>query len=152
MSRGSISYPNLQFVDGELTVVKAPLVASVGSYKRYRGEANPVFEISYEGFRNADTEQVLLVKPVAATEATADSPEGQYVISVSGGEAQNYEFSYVNGVLTVLGTEGMAAPAVFPSPVDVYTLTGRKVRSQVLTLASLPKGVYIVGGCKVVVR
>lgn len=152
VSRGSISYPNLQFVDGELTVVKAPLVASVGSYKRYRGEANPVFEISYEGFRNADTEQVLLVKPVAATEATADSAEGQYVISVSGGEAQNYEFSYVNGVLTVLGTEGMAAPAVFPSPVDVYTLTGRKVRSQVLTLASLPKGVYIVGGCKVVVR
>lgn len=56
-------------------------------------------------------------------------------------------------MLTVLGSEGLSAPSVkFTSPVDVYTLTGRKVRSQVLTLASLPKGVYVVNGRKVVVR
>lgn len=153
VSRGSIDYPNLLFVDGALTVVKAPLVASVGSYTRFKGEANPEFEVSYEGFRNADTESVLITKPVATTEATADSPEGQYVISLSGGEAQNYEFTYVSGMLTVLGSEGLSAPSVkFTSPVDVYTLTGRKVRSQVLTLASLPKGVYVVNGRKVVVR
>lgn len=151
VSRGSIDYPNLQLVDGELTVVKAPLVASVGSYTRYKGEENPVFEISYEGFRNADTERVLIAKPQATTEATADSPEGQYVISLSGGEAQNYEFTYVSGMLTVLATEGLSS-VMFTSPVDVYTLTGRKVLSQVLSLASLPKGVYVVNGRKVVVR
>ena len=37
-------------------------------------------------------------------------------------------------------------------PFDVYTVTGRKVRSQVTSLKGLKKGVYIVEGKKVVVK
>ncbi len=38
------------------------------------------------------------------------------------------------------------------SPADVYTLSGVLVRSQATTLEGLPKGIYIVGGRKCVVR
>ena len=37
-------------------------------------------------------------------------------------------------------------------PFDVYTVTGRKVRSQATSLKGLKKGVYIVEGKKVVVK
>ena len=37
-------------------------------------------------------------KPIATTTATKNSPVGEYEIVVSGGEAQNYELSYQNGV------------------------------------------------------
>ena len=38
-----------------------------------------------------DDESVLIKKPKATTTATKDSPVGEYVIVVSGGEAKNYE-------------------------------------------------------------
>ena len=38
------------------------------------------------------------------------------------------------------------------NPVDIYTLQGRKVRTEAKTLEGLPKGVYIVNGRKVVVK
>ena len=40
----------------------------------------------------------------------------------------------------------------FKAPVDVYTIDGRKVRSQVTTISDLPKGVYIVGGRKIILK
>ena len=138
-------------MDGTLIINRAPLTATVGSYERFEGEENPEFVISYEGFRNGDTDEVLTVKPVASCEATADSPVGEYNITVSGGEAKNYVFTYVNGKLTVKQGEGIAT-ITFASPVDVYSMTGRKLRSQVTTLVGLPTGVYIVNGRKVVLK
>ena len=75
-----------------------------------------------------------------------------YVITVSGGEAQNYALSYESGKLTVtvpVGIENlMKAGKVF----DIYDMSGRKVRRQTTTLNDLPSGVYIIGDKKVVVR
>ena len=86
------------------------------------------------------------------TEATEDSPAGEYPIVVSGGEAQNYELSYENGVLTVTEATGMYGVLPFKEPLDVYDLLGNKVRHGVTSLNGLPKGVYIINGRKVVVR
>lgn len=152
VAQGTLSYPNLKLVNGMLTIQKAPLIAAVGNYTREEGEENPEFEIVYEGFRNGDTPAVFITAPVATTEATIDSTIGDYPIVISGGEAQSYEFTYVDGRLTVSGRSALQAVVVFAQPADVYSLTGRLVRSQVLSTAGLPRGVYVVNGRKLVVK
>lgn len=150
---GSVSYPNLKLVNATLTITKAPLTASVGNYKRSPGEPNPDFVITYNGFRNNDDASVFIAAPTATCEATADSPVGNYPIVVSGGEAQNYEFNYVNGVLEVVETQGIAAVCVtFHQPVDIFTADGRCVRRAATSMAGLPRGLYIVEGRKVIIR
>ena len=151
VEQGTITYPNIRLVNATMTVSKAPLTASVGDYTREEGEENPVFEILYDGFRNGDTPDVFTVAPVATTTATAESAPGIYDIVVSGGEARNYDFTYVNGRLTVQMRDGIQT-LVFVHPVDIYTVTGRKVRSQATTTKGLPRGVYIIEGRKIVLK
>ncbi len=101
------------------------------------------------GGKNGEDESVLLKKPIATTDATKDSPVGDYVIKVSGGEAGNYTFEYINGVLTI-------TPATCIQEITscerliVYTVSGIKLN--VTTLKHLPRGVYIVNGRKHIVR
>ena len=151
ITAGTINYPNLKIVNGTLTIGQAPLTASVGNYSRQQGEDNPVFEIFYDGFRNGDTEDVFITKPVATTTADANARPGVYDIIVSGGEARNYAFTYVSGKLTVQVPNGIAHVS-FAAPVDIYTTTGRLVRRQAISTQGLPRGVYIVGGRKVVMK
>ena len=96
-----------------------------------------------------DDVSVLTALPVAATDATKDSPAGEYAITVSGGSAQNYSFVYVGGTLTIEETSGIASIVGDCKPFDVYTVNGIKVRHQVTTLEGLPKGLYIINGKKV---
>ena len=148
---GSITYPNVHLVDGELTVTKAPLTVSVGDYVREQGQSNPEFVLQYDGFRNGDTESVLTEQPVATTEATPESGPGLYDIVLSGGSALNYYFEYQSGHLTITAQNAIST-VTLDHPVDVYNLSGNKVLSRATTLAVLPKGVYIVEGRKIVVR
>ena len=74
---------------------------SVGDYERQRGEENPIFNLTYVGFKNGENLSALQTIPQAKTDATKDSPEGIYDIIISGGEAVNYKFNYVNGTLTI---------------------------------------------------
>lgn len=152
VSGGAAQNYTLSYTEGTLTVTQAELTASVGDYEREEGEENPVFVIAYSGFRNGEDASVLTAVPVAATEATATSPAGTYAITVSGGAAQNYTFRYVNGTLTVSLTSALGSVAPELTAFDVYGLTGLKVRSQVTSLEGLPRGIYIVGGRKVIVR
>ena len=101
IAKGSVTNGNVTYVDGTLTITKAPLTVTAKDCSREQGQANPIFEVSYSGFKNNETEAVLNRKPTASTTATESSVPGQYVITVSGGEARNYDFKYVNGVLTV---------------------------------------------------
>jgi len=152
VKQGTVTNYNVTYVAGTLTITKAPLKASVGNYSREEGQENPEFAISYSGWKNNENESVLLKKPLATTEATKDSPVGEYAITISGGEAQNYEFEYVGGTLTVTVPSGIVALLASGQPFDVYTTTGVKVKSQVTTLKGLPRGVYIVNKMKVLVR
>lgn len=151
VERGTITWPNVRFVNGTLTVSKAPLTASVGTYTMVQFDELPDFLVHYEGFRNGDDESVLTVLPTVSCEATPDSAPGVYPIVVTGGEAQNYEVNCQNGQLVITVNVGVAAVR-FATPVDIYTLTGRLVRRDATTTAGLPRGVYVVNGRKLVVK
>lgn len=98
----AMNYYFAEYVGAKLTVTKAPLIVAAGNATRRVGEENPELTITYDGFVNGDSEDVLDVKPVAATTATSESEAGTYEITVSGGESQNYEFEYQFGTLTIL--------------------------------------------------
>ena len=150
VDKGSITTnANFVFNNGTLTITKATLTVTASDASREEDEENPTFELTYSGFKNDETEDVLTVKPVATTTATANSPAGDYVITVSGGEAQNYDFSYVSGTLTVTEKEiidGIATLSLEKVQGPVYTLSGQRVEQP-------RKGrLYIVNGHKVVLK
>ena len=151
ISAGTVENFNVTYVNGTLTVEKAPLLVIANDCERVQFEENPVFTLRYEGFVNGDTEEVLTVKPVASTSATIDSEAGEYEIYVSGGEAENYKLSYQSGTLTVHPYSGIAG-VTFEHPVNVYSIQGVPVRMQTTSLVGLPRGVYIVEGRKVTVK
>ena len=86
-----------------LTVAKAPLTITANDATRTVGDANPTFTASYEGFVGDDDASVLTTGPTFTCEATTESSAGTYDITVSGAEAANYEMTYVNGTLTIVG-------------------------------------------------
>ena len=90
----------MSYKQGVLTITKRQLKAT-SNCSRFYGEENPLLPIEYDGFVNSETEEVLSVKPVGITTATKTSSVGEYPISVSGGEATNYDFVYEQGVLTI---------------------------------------------------
>jgi hypothetical protein len=151
IKKGSVTNYNTTYVNGTLTITKAPLTAKVENATREQYVENPEFMITYSGWKLNEDESVLTKKPTATTTATKDSPVGTYDIVVSGGEAQNYELKYQNGVLTVTESTGIATISV-TNPVNVYNVQGRLVRSKATTLEGLPSGVYIVNGQKVVLK
>lgn len=117
VSKGSVSNESVTLVDGTLTIKKAPLTVSVGNYTKKQGDTMPTFEITYSGFKKGQTESVLTRKPTASCTATASSGKGTYPITLSGGQATNYDFNYQNGTLTVIDADAVAVTA------KSYTIT-----------------------------
>ena len=150
---GTVENYNYVLQGGTLTITKAPLTVAVQDAERPAYVENPDFQLVYTGFKNGDDESVLLSQPYVETDASFYSETGSYVLYVLGGESDRYSFSYVNGVLTVTpGDAVQGIQADTASPVDVYTLSGKMVRSQATSLKGLPRGIYLVGGKKVTVR
>jgi len=84
-----------------LTVTKAPLTVTADNKTRAYISENPALTLSISGFVYGENQSVIDVLPSAATIADQNSPVGEYEITVAGGEDDNYEFSYVSGVLTI---------------------------------------------------
>ena len=91
----------LSYENGTLTVNKRQLTVSAKSYTRAYGEENPAFELSYTGFVNNENEGVLISMPKASTVATPTTDVGVYDITIGNGVAENYDFNYVSGKLTI---------------------------------------------------
>lgn len=151
IKKGGVTNYNDTYVDGILTITKAPLIVKAEDVTRRQYVENPDFVITYSGWKLDEDESILTKKPIATTEATKDSPVGDYEIVVSGGEAENYDFKYENGVLTVTVPTIISEVSV-KHAANVYTLQGNKVLTNATTLDGLPKGVYIVKSKKVVVN
>jgi hypothetical protein len=100
-SGGNATNYDFTYGTGTLTVTKAPLTASADNADRNYRADNPAFSITYAGFKNSENQSVLSVLPQIDCTATAASVAGNYPITVSGGEAANYEINCVNGTLTV---------------------------------------------------
>ncbi|MFV9505024.1 MAG: S8 family serine peptidase [Oscillochloridaceae bacterium umkhey_bin13] len=91
----------ISFVDGTLTVTKAPLTVRVNNAIRPVNVPNPAFSATISGFVNAETEAVLGGALTFATTATIDSPPGTYPITATGLTSDNYEIEFIAGTLTV---------------------------------------------------
>ena len=158
IERGGVENSNVAYYDGKLTVKKAPLTVSVADAEREIGTENPEFVVSYEGWKLDDDESVLMQLPVAAcvdgdgNDVGTETPAGEYAITVSGGEAVNYEFVYKHGKLTIVDLSDIATMTADSYPQDVYTAAGVLVKRDATSANGLRKGLYIVGGRKVVVR
>ncbi|GEM_PF-3671059 len=87
--------------DGVLTIDKATLTATPVNQTRAYGAQNPDFTVAYTGFVNGDDETDLTTSPSATTAATVASDVGEYPVTLSGGDAINYNFNFNPGALTV---------------------------------------------------
>ena len=101
VGKGTLETDTVTFVNGILSINKAPLTISVGTYTKKEGDPMPEFTLSYEGWKLNETNDVLAKQPVVTCEATVESGPGEYPVKVSGAEAQNYEISYIAGILIV---------------------------------------------------
>ena len=103
VKQGSIKNYNVHFESGSLVITKAPLSISAGNYTKKQGDAMPVFKASYAGFKNGEDESVLTKQPAFSCEANEASAPAEYAVTISGADAENYDISYKQGVLTVTG-------------------------------------------------
>ena len=134
-------------IQTDFTITKAPLTVKADDKVKEQGEENPELTFTIEGWKGNDDESVLGALPVATTTATADSPAGMYDILINGGEALNYTFTYVSGVLTIEEQVGIDDVSDDSADDEWYTLAGQK-----LDRKPTKAGIYIHNGRKVLVK
>jgi hypothetical protein len=88
------------YVNGTLTVNQAPLTVTANNQVMITGDPDPVFTLAYSGFVLQETPAVLDVQPTCTVSQPHVDP-GPYPIVCSGGMDNNYQFIYVDGILTV---------------------------------------------------
>ena len=142
VKQGTVTNYNVTYIAGSLTIEPAPLTVAAGTYTKKQGDPMPEFTLTYTGFKNSETEDVLTIKPTATTTATADSGPGEYPVTVSGGEARNYVFTYVDGTLIVTPLTAIDLVKVV-GRAELYDLQGNKIGDYNDMPPKLPVGIYI---------
>ena len=99
--KGDANHSDVAAQSFSVTITKATLSVSVGNYEMTEGGRIPSFTISFDGFVNNETVAALTTAPTASCDATSESKPGTYAITISGGVAENYSFSYTAGTLTI---------------------------------------------------
>jgi hypothetical protein len=84
-----------------ITITRAPLAVAAQDKTKLYGAALPPLTVTYAGFVGGQDPSVLGGTLQLTTEATAASHAGDYRITPSGLTSNNYEMSFVDGVLTV---------------------------------------------------
>jgi hypothetical protein len=151
-----------------LVITPAGLTATAENKTKTYGEVNPEFTVTYAGFVNGETEDILDIKALATCLAGTSSPAGDYEINAHGGSDHNYVFSYEPGILTVNEATGIDAAiltgyVIYPNPakdvlniksanshitnVKVFDMMGNlilncKVEDSQIDIHELPVGVY----------
>jgi len=148
IKKGSVTNYNDMYVNGVLTITKAPLTISVGNYEKKQYDPMPEFSVFFDGFKNNETEEVLAKQPVISCEANEDSTPGEYAITVSGAEAENYEIQYIAGKLTV--TEPDSYTLTYMVDGEVYQSYSIKYRDQITPLEAPEKEGYTFSGWSVI--
>jgi gliding motility-associated-like protein len=169
---GSFNLNNyiLSFIDNDIIVEKKSLVIMAEDKTKLTGDNNPIFTITYKGFVNNENVSTLISIPTINTTATKYAVPGQYLISVSGAIADNYDISYVAGILSVLPRDIVVPNTFTPNGdgindtwviryltsyskciIEIFTRNGNKVFSSVgyavpwdgkYKSSDLPVGVY----------
>ena len=103
---------------GELTVTKAPLQVKAHNASRPYGEVNPSFTVTFEGFKNSDTQDILIGIPTPYSEAVANSPVGQYPIIFNNNIDLRYYYITTPATLTIEKANQEITFVDLPSPID----------------------------------
>ena len=96
----------ISYTGGTVTINKATLTVTAGSYTVNYGDSAPTVSKSITGFKNNETESVLGTAPTCTSDYSSSKNVGDSVsTSCSSGQATNYDFSYVNGSITINKTQ-----------------------------------------------
>ncbi len=99
---GSNAYFPASDVIRSFIINKANLIIKVKDTLRNEGVINPSFTANYTGFVYGENPSVLITPVTYQTTATVNSDPGTYSITASGATSNNYNISYIPGILTVL--------------------------------------------------
>jgi gliding motility-associated-like protein len=97
---GNVTYAPAKYIR-VLTINKADLTFTAENKTRPYFDPNPVFSYLISGFVAGEDQTVLNVLPAIGTSAVQNSPVGDYPITFSGGNDNNYNFIFIPGVLTI---------------------------------------------------
>ncbi|MBO9731417.1 MAG: gliding motility-associated C-terminal domain-containing protein, partial [Chitinophaga sp.] len=114
---GNATYLPATQVTQSFTVNKATLtVTAVNTSKVYQ-QPNPAFTYTITGFVNGENNSVVTGTATLSTTATTNSTPGTYPITVAIGSlsAANYQFTLVNGTLTVGQANQTTQTITFPA-------------------------------------
>lgn len=98
---GDETYLPADTVFMSIAVNAASLVVTADDQEMVFGSEVPTLTLTYSGFVNGETENVLSSLPQLSTDATSTSDVSTYAINVTGGAAANYSISNVTGLLTI---------------------------------------------------
>ena len=162
ISQGTATNTGLIFVNGTLTITKAPLTAKVNSYTINTSDAMPTFDATYTGLKNGEAETVL--NPVFTCTATDSNTPGIYDITLTT-TTNNYDVTIEPGTLTIKPASSdisitAAGMGTYCSPYDLdfsgvtdlraYIITGydwQSKRVYATRVYDVPAGtgIYLVG-------
>jgi len=97
-------YESDQYI-ASMTIFKAPLSATADDKNVSFGAPEPTYTITYSGFENGENKSYLDSQPIADVTGTWPLAGGEYPITVTGGNDDNYEINRYNGTLTVTAFE-----------------------------------------------
>ena len=86
---------------GMLIIEPATILVKADDKRRLYCDSIISLSCSYDGLKNGDSEDSFSKRPILETNAKDNSDVGCYEIKVSGAEADNYIFTYENGVYTI---------------------------------------------------
>ncbi len=146
------------FVNGTLTVTKAPLTVTAANASRVYGVANPTFTATLSGFVNGNTASSSVTGSAAlSTLATTTTAPGSYPITAAIGSlaSTNYSFTtFVPGTLTITKanqTIAFGALATKDTGSGSFALTATASSGLAVTYTSSNLSVATVSGSTVTV-
>ncbi|SHI91446.1 MBG domain-containing protein [Propionispora hippei] len=92
----------ITYVDGMLTILKAPLTITADNQQRPQGTDNSELTVAYAGLKNGEKASDVVTGLTVGTQADKSSLPGGYDIIPNGAIAENYQITFVNGQLTVI--------------------------------------------------
>jgi len=104
---GNASYEAASPVQHTFEILPATLVVTADDQTTIYNEAIPELTYKIDGFVNGEDEGELSGLPLISTTAESGDDAGTYTITASGGDAANYNFTYLEGTLTIEKAEAV---------------------------------------------
>jgi gliding motility-associated-like protein len=98
-----------------IEVNPAELTVKAKDYTVDAGAAFPLLGCTYSGFVYGEDSTVLINLPTISCAVANTNVAGEYPLTVSGAEADNYIIKYINGILKIKGSVGKLSNAFTPN-------------------------------------